>query len=85
MPEEGGERREFNDPDMGQIWGAIHKLELRITEQSGRMDTLEERIDALSKWIDELKIRIGKIDQRLWVILASIILSILVTILTRLM
>jgi len=79
------ERREFSDPDMGQIWNAIHKLELKITEQSGRMDTLEERIDALSKWIDELKIRIGKIDQRLWVILASVILSILVTILTGLM
>ena len=85
MSEGERERREFSDPDMGQIWNAIHKLELKITEQSGRMDTLEERIDALSKWIDELKIRIGKIDQRLWVILASVILSILVTILTGLM
>ena len=84
MSEGKGEGRKFDNPDMGRIWSAIHKLELRITEQSGRIDTLEERIDALSKWIDELKIRIGKIDQRLWIILASIILSILITIVTRL-
>jgi len=68
--------REKDDP-------LILDLAQRLSRVEERVSGLEKFMDSLQRRLDGLEERLSKVDSKMWWILGSVIVGILLTILTR--
>jgi len=67
-----------NDPELKKIWDRIGSLETRIVRY-------DERFEWMEKCLTRLEKQVMRLDSRLWWLLGTVILGILITIATKLL
>lgn len=70
-----------NDPELNKIWEKVNGLEVKVV---GYINKNEERHKWIQKRLKKMNKLIEKLDSRLWWLLGTVILGIVLTLATRL-